>query len=102
RSKFGSFVAAPLFPAVLLLLGMFVLFLGGLIGAIPWAGELLVGILFFLPLLAGFILALLLIGAIAGGWLMYPAIAVEGSDTFDAFSRAYNYLYARPWRTAFY
>jgi len=33
---------------------------------------------------------------------MYPTIAVEGSDTFDAFSRSYSYVYARPWRTMFY
>src|SRR5262245_33678279 len=102
RSKFGSFVMAPLFPAIVLLLGYLVLLLGGLIGAIPAIGELLVGILFFIPLVVGFIMALVFLGAVAGGWLMYPTIAVEGSDTFDAFSRAYNYVFARPWRTALY
>jgi hypothetical protein len=33
---------------------------------------------------------------------MYPTIAVEGSDSFDAISRSYSYLYGRPWRLAFY
>jgi hypothetical protein len=33
---------------------------------------------------------------------MYPTIAVEGSDSFDAISRSFSYLYARPWRLAFY
>jgi hypothetical protein len=33
---------------------------------------------------------------------MYPTIAVEGSDSFDAISRSFSYLYARPWRLGFY
>jgi hypothetical protein len=34
--------------------------------------------------------------------MLYPTIAVEGSDTFDAFSRSYSYVYGRPWRMIFY
>jgi len=30
--------------------------------------------------------------------LMYPTIAVEGSDRFDALSRSYSYLYQSPWQ----
>jgi hypothetical protein len=33
---------------------------------------------------------------------MYPTIAVEGSDSFDAISRSFSYVYARPWRMTFY
>jgi hypothetical protein len=33
---------------------------------------------------------------------MYPTIAVEGSDSFDAISRSFSYVYARPWRMLFY
>jgi hypothetical protein len=30
---------------------------------------------------------------------MWPTIAMEGTDAFDAISRAFNYLFARPWKT---
>ncbi len=33
---------------------------------------------------------------------MYPTIAVEGSDAFDAISRSFSYAFARPWRTGLY
>lgn len=33
---------------------------------------------------------------------MYPTIAVEGSDSFDAISRSFSYVFARPWRMVFY
>jgi hypothetical protein len=34
--------------------------------------------------------------------LLYPTIAVEGSDGFDAMSRGFAYVYARPWRLISY
>ena len=34
--------------------------------------------------------------------LMFPTIAVEGSDSFDAISRSFSYVYARPWRMILY
>ncbi|NLX07333.1 MAG: hypothetical protein GXY33_19510 [Phycisphaerae bacterium] len=100
--KFANFFAAPLVP-VLFILGCCVfLLVGGLVGAIPVIGEIIVGILFVLALLLAFVLALLVVGAVGGVGLMYPVIAVEGSDAFDAFSRSYSYVYHRPWRTIFY
>jgi hypothetical protein len=78
------------------------LILIGLVGSVPVLGELVVGVGFFLVLAVSFVLALIIIGAIGGLGIMYPTIAVEGSDTFDAFSRSYSYVYSRPWRTLFY
>jgi hypothetical protein len=100
--KFASFFTAPLMP-ILFILGCCVpLLLIGLVGAIPFLGELVVGIGFVLVLLISFALAMLIIGGIGGLGMLYPTIAVEGSDTFDAFSRSYSYVYGRPWRTIFY
>jgi len=99
--KFTSFFTAPLMP-VLFIIGCCVpLLVIGLIGALPLA-ELLVGLGFVIVLLISIVLALVIIGGVGGISLMYPTIAVEGSDTFDAFSRSYSYVYARPWRTMFY
>jgi len=100
--KFGSFFTAPLIPlGIIIFVGIFILF-GGLVGAIPYVGEILAPILMGLPLLAGFIITLVSVGLTAGYNLMFPTIAVEGSDSFDAISRAFSYVFARPWRMGFY
>jgi len=100
--KFVSFLTAPLIPVILLVVIGAVTFVGGLVGGIPWVGELLAGVLWFLALLAGLVMALVAIGAVGGIHLMYPTVATEGSDAFDAISRSYSYIYSRPWRTAWY
>ena len=102
--KFSSFLFAPLIPAVIVAALGFVVWLGSLI-LYNWGwgiGEVLNGVLFFLPLIAGFVMALVAVGTVGGLNLMYPTIAVEGSDSFDAISRSFSYVYARPWRMAFY
>lgn len=102
RGQFWSFFTTPIAPlAVIIFIGLFV-FILGLLGNIPFLGELLMGIFMPLVLLAGVLIAIMLIGAFAGFNLMYPAIAYDGSDCFDAVSRAFNYVYSRPWRMGFY
>ncbi len=100
--KVLSFGSAPVIPvAIVLALGLLVA-AGSLVGNVPFLGPIAVGVLFFLALLAGFIMTLVLLGTAGGFNLMYPTIAVEGSDSFDAISRSFSYVYARPWRMAFY
>jgi hypothetical protein len=100
--KFLSFIFAPIIPLLIVLVVGFVVFLGGLVGNIPGIGPFLVGLFFFLALAAGFVMTLVLLGTGGGFNLMYPTIAVEGSDSFDAISRSFSYVYARPWRMLFY
>jgi len=102
REKFLSFFAAPLFPVGFVALISLLLALFGGLGAIPYFGELAVGIGFFLAVFVGFVGALAVVGGVGGGWLMFPAIAVEGSDSFDGLNRAFAYVYQRPWRLGFY
>jgi len=100
--RFTSFFTAPLVPVgIIIFIGLFI-FLLGLIGNIPWAGELIMGIFVLLALIAGALIAVVLIGAIAGFNLMFPAVAYDGSDCFDAISRSFSYVYAKPWRMGFY
>ena len=100
--KFLSFFAAPLVPAgIIILIGLFV-FVLGLIGNIPRAGELIIGVFMLLALIAGTLIAIVLIGAVAGFNLMFPAVAYDGSDCFDAISRSFSYVYSKPWRMGFY
>lgn len=100
--KITSFITAPLVPlAIIIFIGFFI-FLLGLIGNIPIAGELIMGIFMFLAFIAGALITVVLIGAVAGFNLMFPAVAYDGSDCFDAISRSFSYVYAKPWRMGFY
>lgn len=53
-------------------------------------------------ILLGLMMAILLLGALAGWPLMWATVSVEGTDAFDALSRSYAYTYHRPWRLLFY
>ena len=100
--KFLSFFTAPLTPVgILIFIGLFI-FLLGLIGNIPKVGELIIGIFTLLALIAGSLIAIVLIGTVAGFNLMFPAVAYDGSDCFDAISRSFSYVYSKPWRMGFY
>ncbi len=92
------FFLAPVFPLACLCVLMLVLGLFGFItGWTHFVGDIVVaGLLWPVVVVVGLIMAVLLVGLIA--WpLMYPTIAVEGSDSFDALSRSYSYLYQSPW-----
>lgn len=100
--RFPSLFTAPLTPLlIIVLVGLFVVLLG-LIGNIPRAGELIVGLGLPGALAAGALTAVLIIGTLAGIGLMFPAIAYDGSDCFDSVSRSFSYVYAQPARMAFY
>jgi hypothetical protein len=101
--KFLSFASAPLIPLLIVLVVGLLLGVASLaIGNIPYIGPIVVGAAFFLALLAALVQTLVILGAVGGFNLMYPTIAVEGSDSFDAISRSFSYVYARPWRMLFY
>jgi hypothetical protein len=100
--KFLSFFAAPLAPlGIIIFISVFV-YLLGLIGNIPRVGELIMGICMVLALIAGVLIAVILIGTVAGFNLMFPAVAYDGSDSFDAISRSFSYVFSKPWRMGFY
>src|SRR5262249_14918748 len=101
-SKFLSFLSAPIIPMLIVVAVGLVIAVGGVLGNIPFLGPVIVRLFFFLALVAGFVMTLVMLGTGGGFNLMYPTIAVEGSDSFDAISRSFSYLYARPWRMAFY
>ena len=65
-------------------------------------GATVAGVLAFLPLIAGLVMALLLAGLAVGWPLMTADVAVEAEDGFDALSRSYSYVSQRPGRYALY
>jgi len=100
--KFHSFFTAPITPMAIIVVAGACIFLLGLIGNIPVVGELSVGLLLPLAFIGAALVAVIAIGALAGLNLMFPAIAYEDSDCFDAISRSFSYVYAKPWRMGFY
>lgn len=101
RRKWLSFFAAPLMPPAILLFVGVLLFVGGLIARAPVL-DVLAGLIWIVPLLAGLIMAIFGLASLGVWPLMAPAIATEGTDAFDAFSRGVGYTFERRWRTPFY
>ncbi len=100
-AKILSFFLAPLFPFVAIVVISIFMIIGGLFLHLNWLGDLLSSLFWFLALVGGFVMALVLVGFV--GWpLMYSTISTEGSDSFDAISRSYSYVYQRPWQYLFY
>jgi hypothetical protein len=100
--KFLSFLSAPIIPlAIVVIVGLLVA-AASLVGNIPFLGPIIIGGGFAVALLGGFVMTLVILGSVGGFNLMYPTIAVEGSDSFDAISRSFSYVYACPWRMLFY
>lgn len=105
RKKFWA-----LFGSFLLCAGFFLFFflcnaLGGALGKLfDWAfiGGPLVALFLPLALLSGFIMLLILIAGSVGWPLFFPAVAAEGTDSFDAVSRGFSYVYSCPWHYAWY
>jgi len=96
-TRFFGYLSAPLMP----LAGVGVLWvlclIGGWIGRIPGGvGPAVLGVLWGLELLFGFLMAVVLVGVAVGWPLMFATISVEGTDGFDGLSRAYNYVFERP------
>ncbi|HEX4793566.1 MAG TPA: hypothetical protein VH370_07240 [Humisphaera sp.] len=101
-SKVVSFIFAPLIPLIIILIAGLVIAAGGLLLWIKVIGPIIVGAFFILALLAGFVMTLV-VALTAGGFnVMYPTIAVEGTDSFDAISRSFSYVVGRPWKMLFY
>jgi hypothetical protein len=100
-TKWLSYFGAPLFPLAGVVLVVLPLLVGGLVMRANF-GLLLAGLVWPLILVGGLIMALLLLGLIFGWPLMWATVSVEGTDTFDALSRAYAYVFQRPLRYLLY
>jgi hypothetical protein len=101
KERFASYFAAPVFPLILVSIFVVLLMLFGWVEWIPWVGDLFAGVFWPIVLLLGFIIAIVLVGLV--GWpLMIATISTEGTDSFDALSRSYSYVYQAPWQYLWY
>lgn len=102
-ARYRSYLSAPLFPLLfIVLLTVFLIFFGWVEAFTVFLGDIfIVGLFWPLILIVGLIMAVVLVGLV--GWpLMYPTISAEGSDSFDAISRSYSYVYQAPWQYVWY
>ena len=99
--RWGWYIFAPLLP--LLIMGIFALLMGlyGLLYNVP-ALDIVASLGLPVALVLGFFTALLLVLWVAGVHLVYPALSAEGVDAFDAVTRAFSFIWARPWRMILY
>lgn len=96
-TRFVPLVGAPLSPMIGIAFFTVLCVPIGLLYRIPGnVGTTLAGILGFLPMLAGLVMALLLAGLAIGWPLMTATVAVEADDAFDTLSRSYSYVTQRP------
>jgi hypothetical protein len=101
--KILSFVFAPIIPvAIVLGIGVVIAIAAFVLLHIPYVGPVIAALFYCLALLGGFVATLVILGTLGGFNLMCPTVAVEGSDSFDAISRSFSYVFARPWRMLWY
>lgn len=99
--KWLPLFAAPLIPACGIVAAGIPLWVLGLLLR-SGVGMFLVSLVWPVALVFGAAMALLALGLLFAWPLMWATIATEGSDSFDAISRAYAYLFQRPIHYLFY
>jgi hypothetical protein len=100
-AKLPSYCSAPLIALAGAALFAVQLFVVGLLMNVSLF-AVLAAVVWPFVLLLGLLMAVLLVGALVGWPLMWATVAVEGTDSFDALSRGYAYVYQRPWRLLWY
>ncbi len=97
-----DYILAPVFPLAFVFVLMVFMWIFGIFHLIPVVGDILVsGLFWVIPLTFGLIMAVALVGLV--GWpLMAATISTEGTDSWEAVSRSYSYVYQRPWNYIWY
>jgi len=101
RARIGSYISAPVLPILGVAFLTIPVALLGLLARLD-VGVLVTGVLYPFALLAGLLMTILLVGLLFGWPLMWSTISTEGTDAFDALSRAYAYVFQRPFHYLFY
>lgn len=102
KKNLKNLIFAPAAPFLLCLFLGLLLILLGIVANMPWVGDIILGVLMLVALVIGFFITTILIGAIGSVSMMMPAIAYEGTDSYDAIGRTYCYTFSKPWKLVFY
>jgi hypothetical protein len=98
RKRLLYYVTAPLFPLIFVFGLVVIMALFGFLHMIPILGDIAFsGLFWWLMLGFGLLCAIALVGLI--GWpLMSATISTEGTDSWEAVSRSYTYVFQKPWQ----
>jgi hypothetical protein len=91
-----SYVTPPLFPLGFVFALVIFAAIFGLVVMIPWFGDVFGGLFWIIPLVLGLIMAVFLVGLAVGWPLMAPTISTEGTDSWEAVSRSFGYIFNKP------
>ena len=100
--KWSSFCGGPLFPMLGVTMVIVPMWAVGLLMRADFMAAIASAAAWPLMLLASMLIVILLLGVLFGWPLMWPAIATENSDSFDALSRSYSYVFQRPFHYLWY
>lgn len=100
--KFGSIVLAPL--ALLLLIGLLILgaAIVGLLGKIPFVGEIGVSLFTVVWVLSALLIFFLALVTVVALILIPSIIATTDEDAFEAIFQSFSIAWSQPWRFLFY
>jgi hypothetical protein len=102
KDRYFSYLISPMVPLGIIAFIVLCCIVFGLLHWIPGVGDILVsGLFWWLPLIAGIVMTLVLLGLV-GYPMMYTTLSTEGTDTFDAVSRTYSYVFESPWHYLWY
>jgi hypothetical protein len=100
--KWRAYFAAPLLPVIAVLASAMAMAALGRLFLWSNVGVLILAVLWPFLLVGALVMALLLLGAVFGWPLMFPTISAEGTDSFEALSHSYAYVFQRPLHYLFY
>jgi hypothetical protein len=100
-AHYRSYLFASVAPFIGLAALLLLLMLFGVFHLIPVVADIWDGLLWPVVLVLGLAMAVIMVGLV--GWpLIHVTISAEGSDSFDALSRSYSYVYQKPWHYLWY
>ncbi len=100
-ARWLSFFSAPLIPLLIVAGFTLILMVFGIFHLIGGFGDIFDGVFFPIFIGLGLCMAIVLIGLV-GLPMMHATISTEGSDSFDALSRSYSYVFQSPWNYLWY
>jgi hypothetical protein len=101
--RFFAYVAAPLFPLIFVFALLVFSVIFGFLHMIPLVGDIFVSGLFWIVMIVlGLVMALALVGLAVGWPLMAPTVSAEGTDSWEAVSRSFSYVFQKPWNYLWY
>ncbi|MBN2844234.1 MAG: hypothetical protein JXM68_14200, partial [Sedimentisphaerales bacterium] len=99
---FRQLFLVPVMPILVVAGCGLIILVSSWLSLIPYIGPLFMTLSLVVIFGLGFLMAIVTIGLVVGHGLMYPAVAVDDADAFDAMSRAFTYIIRKPWHLAAY